>query len=34
MTQSFNSEVNGWVNIYKHENVTSAGIIRELKKIR
>lgn len=33
MTQSFNSEVNGWVNIYKHENVTSAGIIRELKKI-
>lgn len=33
MNQSFNSEVNGWVNIYKHENVTSAGIIRELKKI-
>jgi len=33
MSQSFDNEINGWVNIYKHENVTSAGIIRELKKI-
>jgi tRNA pseudouridine55 synthase len=33
MSLSFKNEVNGWINIYKHENISSAGIIRELKNI-